>query len=98
MGPPESALFRVLFLTFPCFLVFSRLLSSHPVVPFCTEVQKVSFSSLLTERHYRVRGKEDRNVLFPVFSRAFLVFSAQIQAAPLITLRKRCQKVSFDSF
>ena len=80
---------------FLCFLVFSRILSPHPVVPFCSVAQKATLSQLLTEKHYRVRGKERAFSLFSLFSSCFPVFPPQLQAAPLITLDRRCQKVTF---
>ena len=58
MGTPESCSFLVFSRGFLVFSVFSRIGSSHPVVPFLAVTLKASLSQLLAKRHYRVRGKD----------------------------------------
>ena len=87
--------FLVTFSCFPCFLVFSRARSPHPAVPFRSGERKASLSALSSERHYRVRGKvSGKHCFLRVFS-CFLCFSRQLQAAPLISLARSAQKVTF---
>ena len=55
----------------------------------------MTLSHLFSERHYRVRGKEDKKECFLMFSRVFSCSPRHFQACPLITLSRKCQKVSF---
>ena len=96
MGPPELVSFSVFSRDFPYFSVFSVTFSPHPVVLFQQKCEKVSFCSLPSEKHYRVRGKWTAFLVFSLFSSCFPLFSSLIQAAPLITLAGSGQKVTFE--
>ena len=96
-GRLNLMLFSCFFLVFSCFSVFSRAGSSHPVVLFSSEEQKVTFWSLCAKRHYRVRGSDAGKYSFLVFSRVFLLFPDHLSGLPTHQFEEKCSKGGFSS-
>ena len=93
---------RVFSRVFSCFLVFSMTQSPHPVVLLWQEPAEsdllVTFCTPATNSTTGCGDRSTLFMLFPLFSRVFscfLLFSCEIQAAPLITLRESGQKAAF---
>ena len=80
---------------FRVFLVLRVVAGSLGTAESELQLTFVPFSQLLTEKHYRVRGKASAFPSYYSLFPCFLVFFHSDQACPLITLSKRAQKVSF---